>query len=87
MEEKKNARVQLNDEAVEEVSGGLLALKQVNGQYVVQLRDGDFNIVASYPVIHGVRTVNQLLQDMYWSFDAGHRDNQMLAYLQQNGYI
>lgn len=85
--EEKNARIQLDDEMVEEVSGGLLSLKNVDGQYVVQVRDADFNVVYSYPVKKGVRKVNSLLQEMYWTFEEGHRDNQMIAYLQQNGYI
>ena len=85
--EEKNARIQLTDDEVEEVSGGLLSLKKVDGQYVVQVRDADFNVVYSYPVKKSVRTVNTLLQDMYWTFEAGHRDNQMIAYLQSNGYI
>lgn len=86
MEDKKT-RIQLDDDTVEEVTGGLLSLKKVDGQYVVQLRDADFNVVSSYPVKKSVRTVNSLLQEMYWSFEAGHRDNQMLSYLQSNGYI
>lgn len=85
--EEKRTRVQLNDEDLEIVTGGLLSLKQVDGQYVVQVRDGDFNVVYSYPVKKSPRTVNSLLQEKYWSFEEGKRDNQMIAYLQSNGYI
>lgn len=85
--ENNKGRIHLSDEDVEEVSGGLLALKNVNGSYVVQLRDGNFNLVESYTVKKSPRKVNQLMQDMYWSFDAGSRDVQMLNYLRSNGYI
>lgn len=86
MEEKKT-RVQLNDDDVEIVTGGLLSLKQVDGVYVVQVRDADFNVVTSYPVKKSPRTVNSLLQEKYWSFEEGKRDVQMISYLQSNGYI
>lgn len=87
METNKGNRVPLDDEMVAEVTGGMLTLKNVDGVYVVQLRDGNFNIVESYPVVKSVRTVNTLLQEKYWEFEAGKRDVQMLDYLRENGYI
>ncbi len=86
MEEKKD-RIQLNDETADEVTGGGCFLRKVDGVYVVQVRDGNFNILESYPVKRAVKTVNTLLQDMYWSFEPGQRDAQMINYLQANGYI
>lgn len=87
MEDKKNRRVKLDDEIVDEVSGGGTFLKKVDGTYVVQVRDANFNILASYPVKKNVPAVNTLLQEKYWSFEAGQRDSQMIDYLQSNDFI
>lgn len=85
---ENNKRIPLDDGLVTEVNGGLLSLKKLDDGYCyLQLRDGDFNIVEQYKIKHGARTVNKLLQEMYWTFDAGSRDVQMLEYLRANGYI
>lgn len=86
MSENKK-RIELDDDMVMEVTGGGCFLRKVDGVYVVQVRDADFNVLASYPVKRAVKTVNTLLQEMYWSFEAGKRDEQMIGYLQSNGYI
>ncbi len=69
MDGKKDERTYLDDEFVMEVTGGGCFLRKENGVYVVQVRDGNFNVLASYPVKRAVKTVNTLLQQMYWSFE------------------
>lgn len=87
MMDNSSNRIPLDDEYVMEVTGGGCFLRKVDGVYVVQVRDADFNILASYPVKKNVPAVNTLLQQMYWSFEPGQRDSQMINYLQTNGYI
>lgn len=82
------SRMKIDDESAAEVAGGLLSLKKHgDGNYYVEVRDGNFQVVEEYQVLHGVRTVNSLMQEMYWSFAEGSRDNQMIKYLHENGYI
>lgn len=80
-------RRELNMEQLEDVTGGLLSVVSESDGCYVLLRDDNHNVIESYKIKTKGSTVSNLMKQLYWSFDDGQRDDQMLAYLKANGHI
>lgn len=81
-------RIQLNESALEEVTGGTLHCDVTpNGATLYQYND-DHQVIGTWkvPDDHALE-VYKALQSTYWTFEAGKRDEQCLAYFKSNGWI
>ena len=88
MAEKKSGRMQLNDDQVVEVNGGLLSIRlEDDGYCYLQVRDTNFNMVKHFKIKKSAREASQLMEKMYWNFEAGTRDQSMVDWFAEHGYI
>lgn len=88
MEEKKNTRIQLDDEMLEDVNGGTLKLIVSQSGSSIKWYDTDFNVIGTYTVSEAnIRNVYTFLKGPYWNLDAGKRDEQALAYMRDQGWL
>lgn len=83
----KENRKEINLDQAADVNGGMLSVNIIDGTAVLQVRDDNYQVFKQYTILKSGREVSNLLQTMYWDMDEGHRDEQMIAYLEENGYI
>ena len=83
----KENRKEINLDQAANVNGGMLSVNIIDGTAVLQVRDDNYQVFKQYTILKSGREVSQLLQTKYWDMDEGHRDEQMIAYLEENGYI
>lgn len=81
-------RMQLQEEELENVVGGTLHCDVTpNGATLYQYNDAH-QVIGKWkvPNEHAL-DVYKAIQTTYWTFEAGKRDEQCLAYFQSNGWI
>lgn len=84
----ENSRKMLSDEETVKVAGGGLYINGTPDAPVLEWRDqSTFEIVRTYNIVGSANEVKELLMTKYWEFSEGQRDQQMLQYLGEHGYL
>ena len=81
-------RINLDDNMLEDVVGGTLKCSVTNSGGTVYQFNDDHVVIGKWPVNSGHEMeVYTTMQTTYWTFEAGKRDEQCLAYMKGKGWI
>lgn len=81
-------RFQLDENMMEDVVGGTLKCSVSPSGVSLTQYDDNHNVIGKWPVPEAhAMDVYKAMQSTYWTFEAGKRDEQCLAYFKSNGWI
>jgi len=81
-------RISLDDNMLDDVVGGTLKCSVTSSGGTLYQYNDDHDVIGKWTVKSGHEIdVYKAMQSTYWTFEAGKRDEQCLAYFSSNGWI
>lgn len=81
-------RISLDDNMLDDVVGGTLKCSVTSSGGTLTQYNDDHDVIGKWAVKPGHEIdVYKAMQSTYWTFEAGKRDEQCLAYLSSKGWI